>query len=389
MRSGSQIKVSEESILPLPCGNVLRLWRQAVLLLLAGLLVLPPALADDLEKIAGGRFEAPMAAPTVSADIDVAPGTPADAPHYHMESVPAYGASETSCIQRDDSGRFMGWMDYQHCTFSGRTIATARWVDDLFGDWYDDQASMLVRAISEVTEVEGDGLNIKFRLRASAALPNAKQRLRLVVTDDSDRDENVANQDVLSQINKNNNSISAALRWIPFARAGFKTDFDLGVRGINPPDVFTRMRVRNNWSISRNAIMRLGQTFRYGSDSHGSSITQLDFERVMDENSVARFSSAYQYQQDDHQNGFSWGHGVSLSHALGSNKSLSYGVSLNGHTQPNWRGENYGPWVAFRSSFLRSWLFYELEPRLTYYRDRDWDSVASIILRLEIQLGKK
>jgi hypothetical protein len=363
--------------------------RSPVFLFLATFWAAFPVAADDLEKAAGGKFEAPMAAPTVSADSDITPAASADAPHPRVESVPAYGASETSCIQRDESGRFMGWMDYQHCTFSGRTIATARWVDDLFGDWYDDQASMLVRAISEVTSVEGDGLSVKFRVRASAALPNAKQRLRLVVTDDNDRDENVANQDVLSQVNKNSNTTSAALRWIPFSRAGFKTDFDVGIRGVNPPDVFTRMRVRNNWSISRNSIVRLGQTFRYGSDSHGSAITQLDFERVVDENSVARFSSAYQYQQDDHLNGFSWGHGVSLSHALGSNKSLSYGVSLNGHTQPNWRGENYGPWVAFRSSFLRSWLFYELEPRITYYRDRDWDSVTSIVLRLEIQLGKK
>lgn len=389
MRSGSQIKVSEKGIRPAVSGRPERggagLFLSVRALLLLCLLPPLPALADELEHAAGAVFEAPMAPPQLSADPAPAP---APAPSG-VVSVPAYDPEEKSCIQRDDAGRFMGWMDYQHCTFSGRTIATARWFDDLFGDWYDDRASMLVRAISEISEVEDDGLSVKFRVRASAALPNAKQRLRLVVTDDSDRDERVAGQDVLSQVDQAANTVSAALRWIPFDKAGFKSDLDVGVRGVSPPDVFVRARVRNNWSISRNSIVRLGQTFRYGSDSHGRSITQLDFERVVDENSVARFSSGYEYEQDDHENGFNWGHGISLSHALGKDKSLSYGVTLNGHTQPNWRGENYGPWLTFRSSFLRNWLFYELEPRLTYYRDKNWDSITSITLRLEIQFGKK
>lgn len=294
-----------------------------------------------------------------------------------------------NCISRDSAGRFMGWMDHQHCVYSGRSLASARWFDDLFGDWHDDEATLLVRVISELGFAESESPGGNIRVRASADLPNAKRRLRLVITDDSDRDEGVAGQDALSQLNRTSSQVSAALRLIPFERARFKSDFDLGVRGLGPPDVFARARVRNNWNISRNSILRFGQTFRYGSDSEGRSISQLDLERMLDENSVARISSAYQYDQQDAEHDFNWGHGISLSHALGASRSLGYGFTLSGHTAPNWRGENYGPWVVFRSSFLRPWLFYELEPRLTWYRDQDWDSVASVVLRLEVQLGRK
>jgi len=303
------------------------------------------------------------------------------------EPIPKTGAG--NCISRDSTGRFMGWVDHQHCVYSGRTLASARWFDDFFGDWHDDEATVLIRVITEMTFAESEDPDASVRVRASADLPNAKKRLRLIITDDNDPDDRVAGQDVLSQLDRPSNQVSAALRLIPFERAGFKADFDLGVRGVDPPDFFARARVRNNWGLTRNSLLRFGQTLRYGSDTEGRSITQLDAERVVDEGSVARISSGYEYDQQNSENGFNWVYGTSLSHVLGDTRSLGYGISVNGHTMPNWRAENYGPWVVYRSSFMRSWLFYELEPRLTWYRDQNWDSVASIVLRLEMQLGKK
>lgn len=324
---------------------------------------------------------APMTAPAVTVEaLPIVTPAPSAVPSSD---------NKIDCIRRDNAGRFMGWVDQKHCVFSGRTLASANWFDDLFGDWQDDTASVLVHIISEATFAESQTPGLGLRIRASADLPNAKKRLRLVITDDSERDESVAGQDILSQLNRTSTQVSAALRLIPFDQAGFKSDLDIGVRGMGPPDIFARARVRNHWGISRDAIVRFGQTFRYGSDSQGRAISQLDVEQVLDENSVTRLSSAYEYDQKNHSNGFSWGHGLSMSHALPSARSLGYGVTLNGHTAPNWRGESYGPWIVFRSSLLRPWMFYELEPRLTWYRDKDWNSVASIVLRFEVQLGNK
>ena len=301
--------------------------------------------------------------------------------------IPAKDAG--NCIQRDEQGRLLGWMDYQHCVFSGRSLATARWFDDLFGDWYDNEAAMLVRAITETTMTESDGASVNLRVRASAALPNAKKRLRVIITDDADQDSRVDGQDVLSQLQRSDNKVSAALRWIPFDRAGIQSDFDIGVRGIGPPDIFARARLRKNWNITRDFAMRAGETLRYGSDTKGRSTTQLDYEYALGTTALARLSSAYQYEQENHEDGFIVAHGLSMSHVLGTTQTLGYGFSVNGYTQPNWHSENYGPWALYRSSFLRSWLFYEVEPRVTWYRDRDWDSVLSLTLRLEVQFGRK
>ena len=306
--------------------------------------------------------------------------------------------TDGNCVRRDDNGRFTGWMDYEHCIYSGRTLSTAHWFDDLFGDWYDNEARLMVRAITELSLREGEGVGTNFRLSASAALPNAQKRLRLVITDESDTVNTTGSGGVvpgqagdLSTTTQPGTAsqASAALRWIPVQKAGVKTDFDIGVRGLNPPDLFARFRARKSWSLTRDSLARFGQTFRYGSARQGTSISQLDLERALDENSVARLSSAYEYDQTDHENGFNWEHGVSLSHVLGDTRSLGYGFAVDGHTNPNWRSQSYGPWLLFRSSFRRPWLFYEIEPRVVWDRARNWGSQASIVFRLEVQFGKR
>lgn len=333
---------------------------------------------------------APSPPALLHPDTSVEPLSPPLIPAPALTApAPVPTLSATNCIQRDQQGRLLGWMDRQQCIFSGRTLATAVWFDDLFGDWHDSEATLLLRAVTEAATVEGQGTAFRFRLRASAALPNASKRLRLVVTDDSEADENISGQDVRSQLRDTRDQVSAALRWIPLERAGFQSDFDVGVRGLAPPDIFMRARLRKNWNVSRDSILRFGETLRYGSESRGRAITQLDYEYAVGNSSLARLSSAYEYLQENHEQGFFWAHGLSMSHVLGTYRSLGYGFTVNGHTRPTWNDDNYGPWVLYRSKLLRPWLFYELEPRVTWYEDREGESVLSLTLRIELQLGRK
>lgn len=334
--------------------------------------------------------EPPAPPPLLSPDTPPSPALPVLVPPPVITvraPVPRLGAA--NCVRRDQQGRFMGWMDYQHCVFSGRTVATARWFDDLFGDWHDDQASMLLRVIAQTAMVEGDGLDARLSVRASAALPNARQRLRLIVSDEQD-DPAFANQDVRRRLREEDTRTSAALRWITLEHFGVESDFDLGVRGIDPPDVFARARARRSWSLSRDSIVRFSQNLRYGSDSKERYVSLLELERALSDRSVLRLSTAYDYAADfAEEDGFRWSKGVSISRALSHARSLSYGVSVNGQTRPGWRADSFGPWAVYRRSFLRPWLFYEVEPHYTFYREREWNPLASIVLRLEVQFGFK
>ncbi|HET8731416.1 MAG TPA: hypothetical protein VFM34_09950 [Moraxellaceae bacterium] len=298
-------------------------------------------------------------------------------------------ADAGNCVQRDDRGRFMGWMDRQQCVFSGRAIMTARWIDDFFGDWYSDEASMMARLATRTLFTQGQGLTTRVGLHASFSLPNARERLRLVVSDDEDEDPTGQQGRRIPASLQDTGRMSAALRWISVKEKTLESNFDIGARGIAPIDVFARYRLRKTWSISSDAVARLTETLRYGSDSRERYTTELNLERALDDRAVLRFSSLYDYSHDFRDQGFLWNHGVSVSRALPDARSYSYGVTLSGHTDPNWRGESVGPWVAWRSRFLRPWLFYEVEPHYTYYRNLDWGGLFSVLLTVEMQFGWK
>lgn len=301
------------------------------------------------------------------------------------EPIPRRGAG--NCVRRDEQGRFLGWMDHQQCVFSGRALVTARWIDDFFGDWYDDEATMMARLVFHTTLAEAEGLETKATLRASATLPNARHRLRLIVTDESD--ETLVGQDVRRQLGQEDSRVSAAVRWLTRERDGLESSFDVGVRGVDPPEVFARYRLRKTWSLGEEAIARLTQTLRYGSDTRDRYTPVLDLEHLAGENSVLRLSNYYDYRGERPDDGFNWTHGLSLSKALANSRSFSYGWSVAGHTRPGWRGESHGPWAIYRRPFLRPWLYLEVEPHYTWYRERDWEGLASLIVRLEVQFGWK
>lgn len=287
-----------------------------------------------------------------------------------------------SCIRRDDEGRFLGWMDYKHCVFSGRTLAAANWFDDLFGDWNDKEASLFINAIAEQFFSEGGVQTTRFTVRASADLPKMKQRFRLVVFDEG-------NEDPASPLSKKfSEGQSAALRWLPKNFLGVQSDFDIGIKGANPPDVFARFRLRRSWPFMHDYVVRASQTFRYGSAKKKSEVSQLDVERALGESAVIRLGNVVSYEQRDASNGLYFGHGLSVSHTLTHQRSLSYGISLSGRSEPNWRREAYSAWLVWRGSFLRPWLFYELEPSQTYERINGWEPRAAIALRVEAQLGQ-
>ncbi|MCC2638862.1 MAG: hypothetical protein K0Q68_2581 [Moraxellaceae bacterium] len=299
------------------------------------------------------------------------------------EPIPSVGAG--NCLRRDKRGRFMGWMDHQQCVFSGRALITARWIDDFFGDWHDDEATMMARLVAHTVVTEAEGYETKLTLRASATLPNARRRLRLIITDETDDD--ATGQDLRRQLGQDDSRLSAALRWMSLEEGGLESNLDVGARGIDPTDLFVRYRLRKQWNLTDDSIARLSQTLRYGSDSKERYTPVLDLERALDNRSVLRLSNYYDYRYESSSDGFHWSHAASFSRALHNSRSYSYGISLNGQTRPEWRGESYGPWFIYRSPFLRPWLYFEVEPHYTWYRERDWEGLASLLVRVEMQFG--
>lgn len=288
------------------------------------------------------------------------------------------------CISRDAEGRFLGWVDSQHCLLSNRTTMTAQWFDSLFGNWYDTrEAKIRLRIINDLNWFEGDGLSAQLRFRATALLPNAKRRLRLVVSDDEDTLNPERNQ--FSTRNESPKT-SAAVRWTPDTLSRVKYSFDLGLH--STPDVFARIRAERLWRLSDQSVVSFRETLRYGVKEEGISISQLNIERLLNPKTVFRLGHALQYWQNEPEPiGLRWSEDWSILHRLSQQKTVSYGFVFEGVQQPNWHLESDSLFVLYRQSFWRSWLYYEVEPHLTRYRNENWDVQSSIVFRLEANFG--
>jgi len=83
--------------------------------------------------------------------------------------------------------------------------------------------------------------------------------------------------------------------------------------------------------------------------------------------------------------GLNWGTDLSFLHQISPKSAIKYSIGEYGITRPHVAVENYEVTIRFRRSFYREWIFYELEPGVSWLRNRNWDSVESFIIRFELQ----
>ncbi|MDZ4298226.1 MAG: hypothetical protein U0998_06515 [Moraxellaceae bacterium] len=293
---------------------------------------------------------------------------------------PLYANSATeSCLQRDKSGDFMGWADYPHCLVDSRTQSTVRWLDDWFGDpAHDEVAKAYLRAITDFRVTDQGDVTAAIRLRAKLALPKLNRRLSLIFEDERPESDSVR------QLSNENDS-ALSLRYLLKSLERFRLDADLGVR--SGPDVFARIRYRQSWALSADDQIRVSQTLRYGVKEKVRAINQIDYSHAFSEQGVGMAYHNVDYQQEEFDRGLLWGRGVLYAHSLKSHGAWSAGVGQEGVSKPKWQEESRFVWMRYRQRFMRDWLFYEVEPRLTQQRELSWKNEASITLRLEVQFG--
>lgn len=287
---------------------------------------------------------------------------------------------EKPCIIRDSRGDLLGWADYPHCLVDYRAQSTVRWLDDWFGHPdVDEGARAAIRVITEMVIDDRGRVTPALRVRARLKLPKISKRLSLVFEDES-QDGN--RERSIPTINES----ALALRLLVLNLERLLIETDLGVR--SGPDLFARARFRKSWSVTSDDQISLRQTVRYGIREKLRAINELDYAHAFSERTVGTLFHNLDHQEEDDEEGLFWSRGMLASHMLTADSTISSGLGQEGVTKPSWEDTARFVWVRYRQRFLRDWLFYEVEPRLTQTRERDWDTLPSLALRLEVHFGQ-
>jgi len=152
-----------------------------------------------------------------------------------------------------------------------------------------------------------------------------------------------------------------------------------------PPQLFVRSRYEHRFRLAERVQLRAAQTiFAKTSDGLGET-TELSVERSLDPKTLLRLNNSGTLSEEVGW-GMEWGSELSLLHALSEKSAVTVAAGVFGNTGVEDGITDYRVYLRYRRNFLRKWLFYELEPELSWPRrdDDSFPTTYAFTFRLEV-----
>jgi hypothetical protein len=283
----------------------------------------------------------------------------------------------------DDFDGDINWVDDSHAYVTNQAQALTEWMDDFFGDpeYNLEQAESQLRLeLIDDWETE-DGHDFKIRLRGKVQLPKISKRLNLIFSGEEseldDEEDRRVNDEVALQLN---------------VRERRRSRVDLTM-GFSSGHLRPGVKYRNEGPIDDRHSYRFIERVQYSDKEKFFSITQLDLNRIVDEDSVLRWSNRGIW--GERTNGVEWRTRLALRQRINPDArrpiAVTYFGAITGETRPEKFEKNYRVGFLWRRQVYRDFLFLELEPAYNYRRKEFEDerkSVWSMVVRLEIALQR-
>lgn len=279
------------------------------------------------------------------------------------------------------------WYDSGHRYVTERLQRAAIWFDGFFGDPRidaDSDANAYLHVVLETFQsgVE-DASETGVRFRGGVDLPQLDQRLRLLLTSDADslltgREFAGTEQDELRDGER-----GIGLRYLFRDRPNSRFSLGAGLSGGLSPELSLRARHRYTQDWTKRSRSHLTTTL-YWKSADGSGIsTLLDYEWLSNADTLWRYTLFGNVSEETRE--LEWSTQAKWARRLNDKSAINIRGGIQGDTKPeNLLTEG---WLKFlyRRNILRSWLFYEIEPGLSWHHQEDYQVEPTIALRLEIQ----
>jgi len=275
------------------------------------------------------------------------------------------------------------WVDTGHQFATNRTHALVQWMDDFFGAPVRDaeRADTFLRTILVDDWDQRDRHDFRVRLRGQVSLPKISRRVDLVFSGEE------AEQTLTEEQRASESDVGVRVNF----RDGTRSRFDATLSLRSGPALLPGLRYRYQLPLSENSWGRFTQRLQYHTSDGFRSLTNFEFNRSIDANSVIRWGGRLRYREDREF----WDLNTGLSYRRWLNdhedfpSAIEYYVALSGRDEPTTFATNYRVGVLWRKQFFREYLFFEVEPNYNWRRDEFEDrreGILGVVLRLEIML---
>jgi len=294
---------------------------------------------------------------------------------------------EMSC--RDEQDRPESWLDRTHSYLSQKLCEPAAWFDGFFGTdraYEETPIGSFFRVRNSMIWDESESFGHEIRLSANISLPRVSDRVRLLIS----RDESIEGDSEFDDIGRetdDDEQTRLGLRFL-LSEAG-RTQFDVDATvkvnsgGLNPR---ARGRMRHTRGITEATLARWTQTVFWEREDGFGTISRADWEWLPNRLTLVRLTGRGTVSEDT--DGVDWRTGLIAFRQLDRRTAVRSELGAVGETGLAREIDEIFLNFRFRRSFLRDWLFYELQPEHAWpieeetgRRRSDW----RFILTLEIQ----
>ncbi|MDP5133996.1 MAG: hypothetical protein NWQ54_24180 [Paraglaciecola sp.] len=277
------------------------------------------------------------------------------------------------------------WLDALHENISESVNESALWFDEFF---MIDQNSLSEKALGEARIQLGwnprsrelNQFENRFKIRYK--LPNLKNRVDLVLSDYDDEQPDNLLQNTRVDSRNEQNRFNLALQWKAKPDSGLSHRIGIG-RRLQP---YVKSRYRIVAGIGTQADIRLeSSVYYYSSDGFGAEFSGR-YSYVINPASMFRFNNHFYFR--DETNDWLWQHSWQHLVQLDEKNALICGLYIEGLSQPSYHLNEYLASSRWRVNALRDWLFFEVEPYITWRKDEAFSASYGIGLRVEGYFGQ-
>lgn len=313
---------------------------------------------------------APVTKPApVTATVPEPQPAPEAAPAKPEEQYPA------EIFNRENTPEDRKKVDKVHDRIERGILGEVVRLDSFFGDLKSDderKTGYLLQVRNFVRVEKGGGVSVGPSLRANVTLSRISNRLRLYISGDNGPEpiaprlpEDPGNPGfdrpaVTAKV------VNTELRYELFQTPSTNMFLGAGVRLAIPAEAFVRSRIQHTRQLNDVTLLRLGETLFVNNIVALGETTEISLERILDSKNLLRWDTAGTVSSG--VAGLEWGTELSLLHLLSSKSTITLTGGVYGSTKIDDMITNYRLLARYRRNFLRSWLFYELVPELSWPR---------------------
>ena len=304
---------------------------------------------------------------------------------------PLAGLAEDEQSFYSEEPSYFDWLDKPRDYLSERFVSLSTRVDRFFGDErvFQESRSSYLRFYGDLVFKKSGSSDFNPQLQAKLVLPALEKRLHILLESDTDVTGQVPTASVPTPSGKPQvnvpNDFRAAVQVQVTDTPHWNINTDAGIRfhGLTLPP-FVRVRASRVQTVHQWQFRFTEAVYWYEQSGMGVS-TQFDADYKFNEQYLGR--SRTQAIWSDHDQRFDFEQSFLLFHPIDENHALSYGASVYGQSQPNSHVTDYAISATWRTRIHREWLFFDVQPGLSWPETESFHITPTILLRVEAVFG--